>query len=44
MNLKDLGLTMEELTKIYLLAKLFNCQKMTVQDIKDENDSPTIKR
>lgn len=33
MNLKDLGLTQDELTKIYLLAKLFNCSMMTVRYI-----------
>lgn len=33
MNITDCGFTDEEIEKIRYLAKLFNCQKMTIEDI-----------
>lgn len=33
MNLKELNLSTEEYEKIIYIAKLFKCQKMTVEDI-----------
>lgn len=32
MKLSELGLTEDEMKKVLYIAKLFNCQKMTVED------------
>lgn len=34
MKLEDCGFTQEEILKIRFIANLFNCQKMTIENIK----------
>lgn len=34
LKLEDCGFTDEEIIKIRLIAKIFKCQKMTIEDIK----------
>jgi hypothetical protein len=40
LQLKELGLTPTEVEKISYLAKLFKCQKMTVEEIKILDKAP----